>query len=62
MERKLGAFASKTSENKNNHPALTLSEAPAWYKKLRSRSGIATLALEFCTLTAARSGEVLGAT
>jgi len=49
-------------KTQNNHPALMLSEASVWYAKLRSRSGIATLALEFCTLTAARSGEVRGAT
>ncbi len=45
-----------------HQPALALSDAPEWFADLRARSGIATRALEFLTLTAARSGEVRGAT
>lgn len=45
-----------------HHPALALSDAPAWFSDLRGRSGIATRALEFVAMTAARSGEVRGAT
>lgn len=45
----------------DNHPALSLADAPAWFGDLRKRSGIATRALEFSALTAARSGEVRGA-
>ena len=45
-----------------HQPALALSDAPAWFADLRGRSGIATRALEFLTITAARSGEVRGAT
>jgi integrase len=45
-----------------HHPALALSEAAAWMADLRGRDGIATRALEFSALTAARSGEVRGAT
>ncbi|ATX65232.1 tyrosine-type recombinase/integrase [Roseinatronobacter bogoriensis] len=45
-----------------NHPALTLDDAPAWFADLRKRHGFATRALEFAALTAARSGEVRGAT
>ena len=43
-------------------PALALSDAPKWFAKLRQREGIAARALEFLTLTAARSGEIRGAT
>lgn len=42
--------------------ALPFSEMPAFMKELRSRDGIAAQALEFAILTAARSGEVRGAT
>lgn len=45
-----------------HQPALALSDASEWFADLRARSGIATRALEFLTLTAARSGEVRGAT
>lgn len=48
--------------NKGNHPALALDDAPAWFAALRTREGIAARALEFLALTAARSGEVRGAT
>ena len=45
-----------------HQPALALSDAPEWFADLQGRSGIATRALEFVALTAARSGEVRGAT
>lgn len=45
-----------------HHPALALADAPAWFADLRKRDGMATRALEFLALTAARSGEVRGAT
>lgn len=44
-----------------NWPALKLEDAAEWFADLRGRSGIATRALEFLVLTAARSGEVRGA-
>jgi len=44
-----------------HHPALTLDDVPAWFKDVISRDGFATRALEFMTMTAARSGEVRGA-
>jgi integrase len=44
-----------------HHAALPYSEVPAFITKLRQRQGVAASALEFCVLTAARSGEVLGA-
>lgn len=46
----------------DNQPALALADAPAWFKALRDREGMGARALEFLTLTAARSGEVRGAT
>ncbi len=42
--------------------ALPFSEMPDFMKQLRSKDGIAARALEFAILTAARSGEVRGAT
>ncbi|QDY69802.1 tyrosine-type recombinase/integrase [Qingshengfaniella alkalisoli] len=45
-----------------NHPALALDDAADWFADLRGRIGTATRALEFVALTAARSGEVRGAT
>lgn len=47
---------------KGNHPALALKDAPDWFKALRARDGTAARALEFLTLTAARSGEIRGMT
>lgn len=53
--------ASKVAKG-GNQPALTLDDAPAWFKALRGRGGMGSRALEFTALTAARSGEVRGAT
>lgn len=47
---------------RGHHAALHFKEVPAFVAGLRERTGIAPLALEFLILTAARSGEVLGAT
>ena len=47
--------------NESNHPALQLDDAPAWLADLRKRESFPARALEFLTLTAARSGEVRGA-
>ena len=44
-----------------HHPAVPVKDMPSFFKVLRSREGIAARALEFLTLTAARSGEVRGA-
>ncbi|ESW60257.1 MAG: integrase [Rhodobacter sp. CACIA14H1] len=46
----------------SNHPALPLDDAAAWFADLRKREGFGARALEFAALTAARSGEVRGAT
>jgi integrase len=44
-----------------NHPALAHSQIPEFITKLRARQGNAARALEFTILTAARSGETIGA-
>ena len=46
---------------KDNHPALALTDLPAWFAALRTRDGISARAVEFLTLCASRSGEVRGA-
>lgn len=45
-----------------NHPALALGDVPRWWAELAKREGMAARALQFLTLTAARSGEVRGMT
>jgi integrase len=40
---------------------MPYSDVPAFVGQLRERDGLAAMALEFCILTATRSGEVLGA-
>jgi integrase len=52
--------ASKVAKAEN-HPALALDDAPAWFVALRAREGFGARAVEFAALTAARSGEVRGA-
>ena len=44
----------------DNQPALALGDVPGWWADLAQREGMAARALEFITLTAARSGEVRG--
>jgi hypothetical protein len=44
-----------------HHDALPYAHVPAFMAELRNREGAAARALEFAILTAARSGEVLGA-
>lgn len=45
-----------------HHTALAIDELGAFMKKLQAREGMSARALEFLILTAARSGEVRGAT
>jgi len=45
-----------------HHAALRFDEMPAFLTNLQARSGMAARALEFAIYTAARTGEVLGAT
>jgi integrase len=49
-------------QKKAHYPALALADAPRWWADLTGRSGMATAALRFVALTAARSGEARGAT
>jgi integrase len=52
----------KQATKKSHHAALPFAEVPAFVAALRARDGgTAALALEFTILTAARSGEALGA-
>jgi integrase len=46
---------------RGHHAAMAYADVPAFVAQLREREALAALALEFCILTAARSGEVLGA-
>ena len=59
----LDKILSKTAKVKRvrHFPALPYFEIGAFIKELRSQSGYAALGLEFLILTAARTGEVIGA-
>jgi integrase len=46
---------------RGHHTALPFDKAPAFITALRSRDGVAAMALEFTILTAARTSETLGA-
>jgi integrase len=46
---------------RGHHAAMPYEAVPAFVEELRKRDAMAALALEFLVLTAARSGEVLGA-
>lgn len=48
--------------SRGHHTALPYADVPAFMSDLRGREATAARALEFAILTAARSGEVLGAT
>lgn len=45
-----------------HHVAVAVKDAPSFMKRLRAQQGMGARALEFVMLTAARSGEVRGAT
>ena len=49
-------------KNAENHPSLPFQQVGAFMEALRHEKGLAAMTLEFCILTAARSGEVRGAT
>jgi integrase len=63
-KRHLEKLLPKTSKvcSVENHAALPYADLPAFVIELHKREGIAASALEFLILTAARTGEVLGAT
>ncbi|WP_448577746.1 tyrosine-type recombinase/integrase [Thermaurantiacus sp.] len=52
----------KQSRAVAHHAAMPFAEVPAFIALLREREGVSRVALEFAILTAARSGEVRGAT
>jgi integrase len=45
-----------------HHAAMPYSELPSFLAELREQAGVAARALEFTILTAARTGEIIGAT
>lgn len=51
----------RTRLSRGHHKALPYEDVPALVRGLRAREAVAALALEFTILTAARSGEVIGA-
>ena len=46
---------------RGRHAAMPYAEVPAFLARLRGQETVPAMALEFCILTAARSGEALGA-
>lgn len=48
--------------SRGHHKAMPYDAIPAFFEQLRKREAVAALALEFGILTAARTGEVIGAT
>jgi integrase len=52
----------RTKLSRGHHKAMPYADIPAFVAALHMREAVAALALEFVMLTAARSGEVLGAT
>jgi integrase len=55
------ALPQRTKTSVPHHPALPYTEVASFMAELRATSGTPARALEFVILTAARSGEVLGA-
>jgi integrase len=51
----------KRSDPVRHHPAIPFAEIPAFASDLRRIEAVAARALEFCLLTATRTGETLGA-
>ena len=58
----LKALLGKIVKNVEHHSALPVIDAPAFMAELRKRDSISARALEFTMLTAARTGETIGAT
>jgi integrase len=57
----LKAILGKIVKTNGHHAALPFVEAPAFMAELRERDSVSARALEFAVLTAARTGEVIGA-
>lgn len=58
----ISGLLGKVAKTKAHHEALPYRDIHAFVAELRQRPGVAALALEFAILTAARTGEVIGAT
>lgn len=54
-------LAPRTKLSRGHHAAMPYADVPAFMATLRQNLSISNLALEFCILTAARSGETRGA-
>lgn len=52
----------RTRLSRGHHKAISFEQIPSFVRALHKRDAVAALALEFTILTAARSGEVIGAT
>ncbi|MGB3844489.1 MAG: integrase arm-type DNA-binding domain-containing protein [Sphingopyxis sp.] len=52
----------RTRLSRGHHKAIAYEQIPVFVRALHKREAVAALALEFTILTAARSGEVVGAT
>lgn len=52
----------KRQKGGDHHPAVALADLPRWWSRLAQVQGMGAAALRFAALTAARSGEVRGAT
>jgi integrase len=52
----------RTRLSRGHHKAIAYEQIPAFFRALHKREAVTALALEFTILTAARSGEVIGAT
>jgi integrase len=48
--------------SRGHHPAMSYADVPEFFRALKAREGMGARALEFLIYTAARSGEVRGAT
>ena len=61
LEHLLPAPQQIKQQHANHHAALPYGELPAFWAELDQREGVAARALAFAVLTAARTGEVIGA-
>jgi integrase len=55
------ALPGRKASDVQHHPALPYQELPAMLAELRAKAGVSARALEFTILTAARTGETIGA-
>ena len=58
----LPSHSTLTKGKESHYPAVALPHLADWWRDLSERDGVGAMALRFAALTAARSGEVRGAT